>query len=193
MCGACGGGGPDWSLPYVSGPRRRSEIASFATATCRGIAVGTMPQGWTVRTPTGGWSVARTLTELVEAIAPRLAYTSWPQLQAAIVQRSRGSASAGVEVGHRSLGSVATSDGARLAALAASAPAVLPAGDGHLRLVGFLVGVRRFERGAVALRVGGTEDGTGTDFHLIGFGGELVGAVGADDSDPHTGLSQLTG
>ncbi|WP_147915298.1 hypothetical protein [Ruania zhangjianzhongii] len=176
MCGACGGAGPDWSLPFVSGVQRRSSIAKFLTAICRGVAVGTMSQGWTVRTATGGWSVARTLDELVEATARRAVCTSWPDVQAVV--RARSSADGGAaKGGHARPASVRpfrNEDDGRLAVLGAVAEPVLPEGDLHLRLTGFVLGVRAFERGPVAIDI---LDG-GSSRRLVGAEGRVLGLVG---------------
>ena len=69
-------------------------------------------------------------------------------------------------------------DGARLAALDATAEVVLPEGDLHLRIAAFLLGVRRFERGAVALEVCTGGAGTASSFRLIGVDGQLIGVAG---------------
>ena len=69
MCGACGRPhDPDGAR--VSGPRRRAAVARAVQAARAGLVVRAVPGGWTVATRTGRVRVARTLDELLDAVAP---------------------------------------------------------------------------------------------------------------------------
>ncbi|GAB3192741.1 hypothetical protein GCM10027261_06240 [Geodermatophilus arenarius] len=71
MCGACGPGpAEDWASPVLGSPAARSAAAAVVGAAApRGVRVRAVPGGWTVARPTGGTTVAGTLTRLVEAAA----------------------------------------------------------------------------------------------------------------------------
>ncbi|MGY1732927.1 hypothetical protein ACI798_15515 [Geodermatophilus sp. SYSU D01045] len=71
MCGACGAGtAEDWASPVLGSSAARAAVAAVVgTAAPRGVRVRPVPGGWTVGRPTGGTTVAGTVTRLVEAAA----------------------------------------------------------------------------------------------------------------------------
>ncbi|MGY1782002.1 hypothetical protein [Geodermatophilus sp. SYSU D01036] len=71
MCGACGAGpAEDWASPVLGSSAARSAVAAVVGAAApRGVRVRPVPGGWTVARPTGGATVAGTVTRLVEAVA----------------------------------------------------------------------------------------------------------------------------
>lgn len=196
MCGGCGGVGPDWSLPYVSGSRRRAAIAALLGGLSRRITVGTMRQGWTVRTATGGWSVARTLDELVDATAQRVSFSSWAEVQEAVRVHSRDRCDPvpARQPTRPGVGTCALDTGtigsAKLAALDAIAVPVLSEGELHLRLAAFALGVRVLPAQPVALELA-------PGMRLLATEGRLSGALargyGQVDGAAHRARPELTG
>ncbi|MEN3299555.1 hypothetical protein [Pseudonocardia sp.] len=84
MCGACGGAPPDPAGPRVAGPHRRAAVARIFTAASHGLAVRTVPGGWTAATRSGRTTVCRTLDGLVAAVLPHVATDSTAALQALV-------------------------------------------------------------------------------------------------------------
>jgi hypothetical protein len=165
MCGACGGLPPDWSVPLVSGAQRRAAIAALLTEICHGITVRPTPQGWTLMSSTGAGRVASTLGQLLDAAAGRLACTSWPELAEAVSRRS------GI-LGAEPYGDYRPPPADR--PLVPVPVPVLPGpGDLHLRLAAFGLGIRGFDRRAVALDALDRP----APFRLVAVQGRVIGAV----------------
>ena len=173
MCGACGVQPSDWAVPLVSGPHRRTAIAHFVAAVCRGVVVKAAPQGWTVATLTGSWRVTSNLDQLLESVSTRLTCTSWENLEAALGphESRNGTAEDPRYADYRP----------RAAAhppVAAKTVMTVPAnGSLHLRLVAFGLGIRAFDRHrAVALDA--LE--RAAPFRLLAVDGKIVGSAPAD-------------
>lgn len=75
MCGGCAGAPPDWAAEFVSGPRRRAEVARRMSEVLRRHTVRAIPSGWVVATLTGSAVVCRTYDELVGTVAERSGLT----------------------------------------------------------------------------------------------------------------------
>ncbi|WP_067182185.1 hypothetical protein [Microtetraspora niveoalba] len=169
MCGACGGPPADWAGPLVSGLRRRSAVARFVGAVCAGVTVRPVPQGWLASGSTGGALVAPTLDRLLDGVAHRLAAAGWDELEASLRDHERGT---GPEddafPGYRP--PVVPHPPAAVTVMS-----VPPDGGLHLRLAAFGLGVRAFDRRAVALdapeRV--------APFRLLAADGRILGAAAA--------------
>ena len=71
MCGGCAGAPPDWAAEFVSGPRRRADVARRMSELLRRDHVRAIPSGWVVSAPTGSAVVCRTYDELVDIVSRR--------------------------------------------------------------------------------------------------------------------------
>ncbi|WP_432927039.1 hypothetical protein ACQPZZ_37780 [Microbispora sp. CA-135349] len=165
MCGACGGPPADWAGPLVSGHRRRWAIARFTAAVCTGVRVSPVPQGWLASGSTGGAGVAPTLDRLLDLVARFLVPAGWDELEAALRDHEHG---AGHEddaySGYRPTP-------APCPPAAVTVMSVPPGGALHLRLAAFGLGVRAFDRRAVALDA----PGRAAPFRLLAADGRIVG------------------
>lgn len=148
MCGACATAAvSDWATPLVSGPRRRAALGRFLTSVCQGMVVRPVGSGWTAATMTGATRVARTLDELLDQVAGRLARYSWAELEAALARHEHRDGDPEVPTYDDYLPPMAADPG-----LAASTVLTVPALGGlHLWLAAFGLGVRAFDRRPVAL------------------------------------------
>ncbi|MEV4455968.1 hypothetical protein [Microbispora sp. NPDC049633] len=166
MCGACGGPPADWAGPLVSGHRRRAAIARFVGAVCKGVTVRPVPQGWLASGSTGGARVAPTLDRLLDGVARLLVPSGWDELEASLRDHEHGT-------GHED----DVHPGYRPPSAAHPPPAVSvmrvpPGGALHLRLAAFGLGVRVFDRRAVALDA----PDRAAPFRLLAAEGRIVGA-----------------
>ncbi|TQS28034.1 hypothetical protein [Microbispora sp. KK1-11] len=166
MCGACGGPPADWAGPLVSGHRRRWAVARFAGAVCTGVRVRTVPQGWLVSGSTGGARVAPTLDRLLDHVARFLVPTGWDELEAALRDHEHGT-------GHEDDAHPGYRPPPAPHPPAAVTVMSVPSGGAlHLRLAAFGLGVRAFDRRAVALDA----PGRAAPFRLLAADGRIVGA-----------------
>jgi hypothetical protein len=168
MCGACGGLLFDWAVPLVSGYRRRSAIARFVSGVCEGVVVRPVPQGWLATGATGAARVMSTLDQLLDGVYGRLTSARWDHLEASL--RDHESRAADEEdprySGYRP----------REALHPPAAVTVMtlpPDGGLHLRLAAFGLGIRAFDRRAVALDALARE----APFRLLAADGQILGSA----------------
>lgn len=179
MCGACGRHPSDWSVPLVSGPRRRAAIARFLSSVCRGITVRDLPARWSVTSMTGAGRVAGTFDELLDSVASRCVPRTWGDLEQALAQfESRERNTAGPHSpGYRP---------PEAAVPVSSAQVVLTVpygGSLPLRLAAFGLGARSFDKRGIALDARLSE----TPFVLLALAGTILGSAPLD-----VGVEQLT-
>ncbi|MEO3876067.1 hypothetical protein ABGB18_45495 [Nonomuraea sp. B12E4] len=165
MCGACGGLPSDWAVPLVSGHRRRSAIARYVGGVCTGVAVRAVPQGWLVTGATGAARVMPTLDRLLDGVFRRLTATGWADLEASLRDHENGAA-AEPYPGYRPR--EAPHPPAALTVMS-----VPSHGSLHVRLAAFGLGIRAFDRRAVALDARERE----TPFRLLASDGRILGSA----------------
>jgi hypothetical protein len=165
MCGACSGGAYDWAGPLVSGPVRRTSIARFLNRTCPGITVKTFPQGWTIANRTGASKTAKTFDDLLEAAGPHTSVRAWSDFDDLLIATSPSSSAE--EFGDYRPRAAENALEARTVLTGSSLAAA------HLRLTAFGLGIRTFDRGAVAVNVEHRQ----APFRLLAIAGQVLGST----------------
>lgn len=170
MCGACGSA-TDWATPFVSGPRRRGDVARFLTSVGHGVRVIGGPHVWTVAGRTGAGTVRPTLEGVVAAVSGSVGAGSWAEV-GQLLDEHEGKAQ---EYDDPYPDAVP-----HLPRVSAGGPAVLRCGPGgrlHLRVTAFLLGLRVVPDGGVVSLPATSRD---APFTLVGGGGSALSVV--DDS-----------